>query len=62
MLLPMVNRTEYRQPVRPEPPEQEACCQGDCAPNCVFDIYERELERWQLALQHWQDQQSQSND
>ncbi|MES2885196.1 MAG: oxidoreductase-like domain-containing protein [Pseudomonadota bacterium] len=32
---------------RPLPPSQAECCRGDCAPNCVFDVYERELERWQ---------------
>ncbi|MDO9452698.1 MAG: oxidoreductase-like domain-containing protein [Stagnimonas sp.] len=47
----MATNTENQLGPRPEPPSQENCCRGDCAPNCVFDIYERELERWQLALE-----------
>ncbi|MBA1149161.1 hypothetical protein H0Z60_19110 [Ectothiorhodospiraceae bacterium WFHF3C12] len=31
---------------RPEPPDPLACCQGNCVP-CIFDVYERELERWE---------------
>ncbi|MGQ0619635.1 MAG: oxidoreductase-like domain-containing protein [Panacagrimonas sp.] len=33
-------------PPRPQPPRDEDCCRSDC-PNCVFNLYERELERWQ---------------
>jgi hypothetical protein len=33
---------------KPEPPAVAACCQGNCIP-CIFDVYERELERWERA-------------
>lgn len=33
-------------PPKPALPSPEECCQSDC-PNCVFTIYERELERWE---------------
>ena len=33
-------------PLRPLPPRDEDCCRSDC-PMCVFNLYDRELERWQ---------------
>ncbi len=33
-------------PPRPQLPRDADCCRSDC-PICVFDLYERELERWQ---------------
>jgi hypothetical protein len=33
-------------PPRPQPPGEEDCCHSGC-PVCVFDHYERELERWE---------------
>jgi hypothetical protein len=33
-------------PPKPQPPRDEDCCRSDC-PNCVFTLYERELERWE---------------
>lgn len=33
---------------KPQPPDPLACCQGNCVP-CVFDVYERALERWEKA-------------
>jgi len=33
-------------PPRPLPPRDEDCCRSDC-PMCVFNLYDRELERWQ---------------
>ena len=33
-------------PPRPPPPRDEDCCRSDC-PMCVFNLYDRELERWQ---------------
>jgi hypothetical protein len=36
---------EQDLPPRPQPPADSDCCRSDC-PVCVFDLYERELERW----------------
>lgn len=33
-------------PPRPLLPRDEDCCRSDC-PNCVFNLHDRELERWQ---------------
>lgn len=33
-------------PPRPQPPRDEDCCRGGCL-LCVFDLYERDLERWE---------------
>ncbi|ROH89652.1 hypothetical protein ED208_11045 [Stagnimonas aquatica] len=33
-------------PPRPQPPSEDDCCHQGCAP-CIFDLYERELERWE---------------
>ncbi len=37
---------EQELPPRPQPPRDEDCCRSDC-PMCVFNLYDRELERWQ---------------
>lgn len=37
-------------PPRPQPPREEDCCRSDCI-NCVFNLYERELERWQERVE-----------
>ena len=37
-------------PPRPEPPGEDDCCHSDC-PVCVFDLYERALERWQAECE-----------
>lgn len=42
-------------PPKPERPQDGDCCRGDCA-LCVFDLYERELERWEAACADWQQQ------
>ena len=36
---------EQDLPPRPQPPRDSDCCRSDC-PVCVFDLYDRELERW----------------
>ncbi|TAJ50789.1 MAG: hypothetical protein EPN60_18890 [Nevskiaceae bacterium] len=33
-------------PPRPLAPSEDDCCHQGCAP-CVFDLYERALERWE---------------
>ena len=45
------------EPTRPPPPRPLApsdsdCCRSDC-PNCVFTLYERELERWTEQMEAW---------
>lgn len=40
------SRQDENLPRKPALPSPEECCQSDC-PNCVFTIYERELERWE---------------
>lgn len=40
-------------PPRPLPPSDSDCCRSDC-PNCVFTLYERELERWTEQMAAWQ--------
>ncbi len=39
-------------PPRPLPPEQAECCRGDCGEHCVFEVYERELARWQCRYEN----------
>lgn len=36
-------------PPRPQPPRDEDCCRGGCL-LCVFDLYQRDLERWQQQV------------
>jgi hypothetical protein len=36
-------------PPRPQPPRDSDCCRSDC-PNCVFNLYDRELERWEQQV------------
>jgi hypothetical protein len=36
-------------PPKPQPPRDEDCCRSDC-PNCVFTLYERDLERWEALV------------
>ena len=33
-------------PPKPVPPREEDCCRSDCL-YCVFNNYDRELERWE---------------
>lgn len=40
-------------PPRPLAPSDSDCCRSDC-PNCVFTLYERELERWTEQMEAWQ--------
>ena len=44
-------RAEPPQP--PTPPLPGDCCGGGCL-NCVFDLYDQALERYQLALAEWE--------
>jgi hypothetical protein len=37
-------------PPRPQPPADSDCCRGGCQ-LCVFDLYERDLERWQERVE-----------
>lgn len=37
-------------PPKPQPPRDSDCCRSDC-PVCVFDLYERELERWREEVE-----------
>ena len=39
-------------PQPPPKPDPGDCCGGGCA-ICVYDAYETELERYQLALAAW---------
>ena len=43
-----------RPPVEPEPAD---CCGEGCA-HCVFDLYEAELAKYQIALAAWRSRQS----
>lgn len=40
-------------PQRPAPPDAGDCCGGGCM-NCVFDIHENALVRYEEALAAWQ--------
>lgn len=37
-------------PPKPQPPSDSDCCRSDC-PVCVFDLYDRELERWREEVE-----------
>ena len=39
-------------PRRPEAPDPGDCCGGGCV-NCVFDVYETALEKYQERLTAW---------
>ena len=41
-------------PIPPPEPPMEACCGRGCDP-CIFDLYERELERYRARLRAWQE-------
>ena len=43
-------RGDEELPPRPQPPRDSDCCRSDC-PNCVFNLYDRELERWQEQVE-----------
>ena len=39
-----------RNPIKPpEPPKSWECC-GDSCPNCVWDLYFKDLRKFRLAL------------
>ena len=40
---------DEKLPPQPQRPRDEDCCGNDC-PNCVFTLYERQLERWEEAV------------
>jgi hypothetical protein len=44
-------------PTPPVEPALEDCCGSGCVP-CVFDIYERERERYREALAAWNARQA----
>ena len=44
--LPQDISPELVLPPKPVAPRDVDCCRSDCA-NCVFNNYERELERWE---------------
>lgn len=44
------HQDEEQLPPRPLPPRDSDCCRSDC-PNCVFNLYDRELERWQEQVE-----------
>lgn len=43
-------------PTPPIEPQAGDCCGGGCVP-CVYEIYEMELERYEAAMQKWQQRQ-----
>jgi hypothetical protein len=47
--MPSNTAPELELPPKPIPPEPGDCCGGGCA-QCVFDIYDRELERWEQQV------------
>jgi len=47
------------RPTPPVRPGSEDCCRSGCDP-CVFTLYEEALERYQRALQAWQQRQAQA--
>lgn len=47
-----VSRTP--KPVAPTEPKQEECCGNDCGKGCVFEVYERKMERYECRLAEWQ--------
>ncbi|MET3134740.1 hypothetical protein AAKU55_005042 [Oxalobacteraceae bacterium GrIS 1.11] len=54
-----MNSTPYQNdtpPVPPSKPDPDACCHGGCA-LCVLDLYQDELEQYQLTFKAWQRRQ-----
>jgi len=45
-------------PTKPECPDNAECCHSDCAPNCIFDVYERAMEQWREDFARWQARQN----
>ncbi|QLQ30430.1 MAG: hypothetical protein HZT40_01025 [Candidatus Thiothrix singaporensis] len=42
---------------KPEPPADNECCDSGCDP-CVWDIYRKELEKWNRIQQRKQQEKS----
>lgn len=42
-------------PTPPPEPDPLDCCGEGCV-NCIFDVYDMALERYEIALKTWQDQ------
>lgn len=40
------------QPVPPERPAPEECCNSGCIP-CVYDMYDEAMDRYRQALRAW---------
>ena len=45
----MTDSGEHALPPRPEPPAPGECCGSGCDP-CIYDLYERALERWERRV------------
>jgi hypothetical protein len=50
----MHDKHEYPKPVVPVRPDDDECCHGGCE-TCVFELYEREMARYQAALKAWEE-------
>ena len=42
------------KPQPPEPPDINACCASGCDP-CIFDLYEKAMERYHTELRAWEE-------
>jgi hypothetical protein len=49
----MTAASEDPKPEPPQAPLPSDCCQSGCDP-CVYDLYWRELERYEEALRAWE--------
>jgi hypothetical protein len=55
--MPELPADDDPQPLPPPRPTMEDCCKGGCDP-CVFDLYDAALERYEAALQAWQERRA----
>ncbi|NLY63681.1 MAG: hypothetical protein GX070_01795 [Alcaligenaceae bacterium] len=44
------------KPVPPIRPDNDECCRSGCDP-CIFDLYDKAVDRYRKALKEWEKRQ-----
>ncbi|APA87500.1 oxidoreductase-like domain-containing protein [Paraburkholderia sprentiae WSM5005] len=55
--MPRATPSDDPPPQPPARPDLDDCCHSGCT-QCVFDLYDEALERYELALAAWQQRQA----
>jgi hypothetical protein len=56
--VPRATPSDDPPPQPPVRPDLDDCCHSGCT-QCVFDLYDDALERYEIALAQWQKRQAQ---